>query len=270
MFSRIMAAGIAIILSASVATAQSKQRVSVTDRTFVRKAAMGGTAEVELGRLASQRGGPATQQFASRMIQDHTMGNQQLMQVASSAGIEAPASISHKHGPIMDQLATLSGPAFDQAYAQAMVQDHVETVELFERASRDATNPGIRSFAQQQLPILQQHLQHAQSLAAQTSANAPGPYAPAQNAPYAQGPQAQNMQSIQGPQAQASVQGMHGSQTQVSQSQQAQGQQTQSQQTQSQQAQEGAPSWYTQSPFDPNLYRGAMESNMCSYGQFYY
>lgn len=157
---------VALVVSCSLfhSPAEAGRRGMSTDIHFARKAAVAGTAEVALGQLALQRGGPAVQQFANQMVQDHTMQNQQLMQVAASAGISAQPAIDRKHAAIMNQLSTLSGPSFDAAYAAAMVQDHVQTIALFQNHGLRASNPQLRAFAQQSLPILQQHLHHAQML----------------------------------------------------------------------------------------------------------
>src|SRR4051794_31685345 len=55
-------------------------KLSKKDRSFAEEAAMGGMAEVELGKLAQQNAqSDDVKQFGSRMVQDHTNANQQLM-----------------------------------------------------------------------------------------------------------------------------------------------------------------------------------------------
>src|SRR4051794_35823757 len=50
-----------------------------TDKTFVKKAAQGGLAEVELGRLATERAAsPDVKKFGQRMVDDHSKANDQL------------------------------------------------------------------------------------------------------------------------------------------------------------------------------------------------
>lgn len=66
-------------------------------------------------------------------------------------------------------LERLKGAEFDRAYMQHMVQAHREAVQLFDRGSRDATDPQVKAFASSTLPTLRGHLESAQSLAATTA-----------------------------------------------------------------------------------------------------
>lgn len=164
-----------VVLVAVVGTsveARSSGRRSSTesrqtlDQTFVQKAAAGGLAEVQLGQLASAQGGsPTVRQFGQRMIQDHTLANQQLEAAAQQAKISVPQSIDAKHAAVAEQLTAEKGAAFDLSYAQQMVQDHRQTVALFERAAAEAADPTLRQYAQQQLPTLREHLQLAMAMA---------------------------------------------------------------------------------------------------------
>jgi putative membrane protein len=55
----------------SASTATSK--LSAADRQFVKKAAEGGLAEVELGKLATERASSEeVKRFGQRMVDDHT------------------------------------------------------------------------------------------------------------------------------------------------------------------------------------------------------
>ena len=62
-----------------------------SDRAFMTKAAQGGLAEVELGRIAAQRAtDPQVKQFAQRMVDDHGKANDKLKQVATSKNLTLP------------------------------------------------------------------------------------------------------------------------------------------------------------------------------------
>jgi putative membrane protein len=47
-----------------------------------------------------------------------------------------------------------------------MVQDHRETVADFQNQAQSGTDPALKAFAQKYLPIIQQHLQMAETSAA--------------------------------------------------------------------------------------------------------
>ena len=141
---------------------------SRSDRQFIDKAANDGLAEVKLGQLASEKASsPEVKQFAQRLVQDHTKANNQLKQIAQAEGVRVEDDLESKHRKVQDQLSKLSGEAFDRAYMEHMVEDHQKAVKLFEKHSKDASNPQVKQFASSTLPTLQEHLREAQRLQAE-------------------------------------------------------------------------------------------------------
>jgi putative membrane protein len=135
------------------------------DAAFVKQAAMGGMAEVELGRLAADKASNAdVKQFAQRMVDDHSKANDELKGVASSKGIELAADLDAKHKAVRDKLAKLEGAAFDRAYMAQMVTDHQQTVQLFQREAKTGKDTDLQKWAADKLPALQEHLKMARDL----------------------------------------------------------------------------------------------------------
>ncbi len=152
--------------SQSPSAAANVSGVSAADQRFVKEAADGGMAEVELGRLASEKASnDDVKKFGQRMVDDHSKANDQLKQLASSKGITLPSQPSAKHKATLDRLSKLSGDQFDKAYMSDMLADHKKDVAAFQRESRSGSDPDVKSFAAQTLPTLQDHLKNAQSLA---------------------------------------------------------------------------------------------------------
>lgn len=146
-------------------------KLAPADRQFIKKAAAGGLAEVELGKLASEKAESAdVKQFGQRMVDDHTKANDQLKQVASEKGVTVPDKLSAKDAATKARLEKLSGKAFDRAYMNDMVTDHTKDVSEFRMESKNAKDPDIRNFASQTLPTLKDHLKEAKSIAPKTGA----------------------------------------------------------------------------------------------------
>ena len=145
---------------------------SAKDSTkFASTAAAGGMTEVELGRLAVQKGAdPAVKEFGQRMIADHTRANAELKTVASQKNIQLPADLTSEQKKTRDKLASLSGAEFDKQYMKDMVKDHEEDVEEFKTQAEKGTDPEVKSFAAKTLPTLQSHLQMAQEVAKKVGA----------------------------------------------------------------------------------------------------
>ncbi|PYV50927.1 MAG: DUF305 domain-containing protein [Acidobacteria bacterium] len=147
-------------------TETSSGQLAPADRQFIKKAAQGGLAEVELGKLATEKAAsPEVKQFGQRMVDDHGKANDQLKQVASQKGITVPEKLNAKDAATKARLEKLSGKAFDRAYMQDMVADHTKDVSEFRTESKSAKDPDVKSFASQTLPTLKDHLKEAKSIA---------------------------------------------------------------------------------------------------------
>jgi putative membrane protein len=157
----------ALLLAGAVAAqtpvGTNSPRVPHADATFVRSAAEGGMAEVEMGRLAVQHGSnDAVKQFGQRMIDDHSKANDELKDIASRKGLTVPGAPTAKQKATISHLEKLNGAEFDRAYMQDMVRDHQEDVAEFKKEADNGADPDVKSFAGKTLPTLQQHLQMAQ------------------------------------------------------------------------------------------------------------
>lgn len=140
--------------------------LSMSDKKFVRGAAEGGLAEVELGRLATEKASSdQVKKFGQRMVDDHSKANDELKQVASAEGIQIPDKLSAKDQMTKDRLSKLSGEQFDKAYMKDMVKDHTQDVADFQEESASGSDAAVKDFATKTLPTLQSHLQEAQQIA---------------------------------------------------------------------------------------------------------
>ena len=136
-----------------------------SDHDFIMDAAIGGMMEVELGRVAAQKGmSDAVKQFGQRMVDDHSKANSELMTLASSKGMTLPTALDEKHQKDVTKLSAMSGAEFDRAYSKMMLSDHNKDVSEFEKQSTKATDPDLKAFASKTLPTLQEHLQMAKAL----------------------------------------------------------------------------------------------------------
>lgn len=143
----------------SLSTGGTVADVAPADKEFVSKAGMGGLAEVQMGNLAASKAtNDAVKQFAQRMVTDHSKANEELQTLASAKGLALPTELAGEHKDALDHLNSLSGAAFDKAYMDHMVQDHEKDVAEFEKASQNAMDAEIKSWAAKTLPTLKEHL----------------------------------------------------------------------------------------------------------------
>ena len=151
--------------SSSQGSSSKSSGTAMLDKQFLKDAADGGLAEVELGQLASSKGSSdEVKKFGQRMVEDHGKANDQLKEAATKSNIEVPAALDSKHQSHIDKLAKLSGPAFDKAYVKDMVKDHEEDVKEFQKEAKHGTDEDIKGFAARTLPVLQGHLDKIKSI----------------------------------------------------------------------------------------------------------
>jgi putative membrane protein len=130
-----------------------------SDTGFTTKAAVGGMAEVALGKLAlSKTSNAKIKDFANMMVMDHGKANNELMGIAKNKNITLPATVDAEHQAKMDSLSKLSGKDFDAAYVNAMVEGHEKTLALMQGEAQNGTDADLKGFATKTAPVVQMHL----------------------------------------------------------------------------------------------------------------
>lgn len=147
--------------------------IAASDQAFVKEAAMGGMAEVDLGQLAASKASDAdVKQFGQRMVDDHGKANDELKSWASSKNVMLPTELDAKHKAEHARLEKLSGAAFDKAYMTSMVTDHNKDVAEFQRESKSAKDPELKAWITKTLPTLQDHQKSAKEISSKVQGSA--------------------------------------------------------------------------------------------------
>jgi putative membrane protein len=136
------------------------------DEGFYKSAAEGGISEVELGKLAQEKGqSKSVKDFGSMMVKDHSAANEKLKIIAVKKGIELPTRSSLGQMATKGKLEILSGESFDKSYVKGMVDDHQEDIKEFEKEAKEGKDPEAKAFASKTLPTLRTHLAHIKAIA---------------------------------------------------------------------------------------------------------
>ena len=155
----IYGACLAIVLAAPLGAWAEMAR---GDASFMKKVATGGKAEVELGKLAAERGSSDTvKKFGERMATDHGKAGEELAKLAQDKGVQLPTGLDAKHKRLHDRLAKLSGADFDREYMREMVRDHDADVKEFQKESKSAKDADLKSWVGKTLPVLEEHKKQA-------------------------------------------------------------------------------------------------------------
>lgn len=142
----------------------SPDGANTQDKLFVRQAALGGQAEVELARLAQKRAtDPAVRQFADRMVEAHSKSNQQLLKLGKGLSPDMPKQLDAEHQAVRNELDKAQGQTFDLAYIAAQIQDHQRTANLLQWHISTGQNEPLRKYSIQTLPEVMDHLEQAKA-----------------------------------------------------------------------------------------------------------
>ena len=144
----------------SFAAEKEKSDKSSTDQAFIRKAAIGGMTEVELGKLAEKNAKKDdVKDFGKQMVKDHGKANDDLKGVASKINATVPDKVNAKHQATIDKFSKLSAEAFDSAYVKEMVKDHEKDIAEFEKASGEVKDADLKKFIDDTIPVMKNHLE---------------------------------------------------------------------------------------------------------------
>ena len=132
--------------------------LSAADKLFVVRAADGNMAEVMTSQMALKKAGNGeVKQVAQRMIQEHGQAQTDLTQLAQQKGVTLPPTVGPTHQVVSAALAKTSGTKFDQMYMGAQVDDHENTIALFQQEIASGQDPDVKAYATKYLPSIVGH-----------------------------------------------------------------------------------------------------------------
>ena len=145
------------------ASKSSTSQLSQADQHFLDKVAQDDKAEIEVAKLAQDKTqDPNLKSAAQKMQDDHTKNLQEVSDLASKKGVTLPDDVDAHHKAIKDRLEKLSGSQFDQAFLRSQARDHHHDIREFEREANTTKDQDVKSFAQNTLPTLQEHMKLVQ------------------------------------------------------------------------------------------------------------
>lgn len=128
-----------------------------TAKHFLIVASIGNLQEVSAGQLAAQKGKrDDVRAFGRMMVKDHGEAEQKLLKLTKAKIISLPAAATGGIQPDLNLKNTSVN--FDQLYVHTMVSGHQNKVQTFQNYATTGKDPDVKSFAQQMLPVLKQHL----------------------------------------------------------------------------------------------------------------
>jgi len=162
------------VSTAALHAQDTKPAVDKDSQKFITNAIQGDIAEVDIGQLAQQKGkSQAVKEYGAMLVKDHGDHRDKAAQIATQLDVKPPTGSSVTQKATYLKLKVLSGDTFDRSFAETMVADHKADIKMYQAESGKSDASG--TLAKETLPILQHHLEVAQSLVRETATTGRAP-----------------------------------------------------------------------------------------------
>lgn len=159
------------------------------DHKFAKHAMMMNQFEIQSAQLAQRQAQDQNvKQLAAMILKDHQQAQQKLQQLSmkmqhgqegqrGQSGQQQPGqqqsgqqqSAQQQLGPVhqamLQDLQQKQGMEFDRAFLYGNIAGHTKAVLMFRDAAKECQDEQLKQYAQQTLPALKQHLEHAKQIA---------------------------------------------------------------------------------------------------------
>jgi len=140
--------------------------VSKADKTFLKTTAQADMIQAHEGQLAAnQATSQSVKDCAQKLAQDDSTAYGQLLQLASKIGESVPRGVDIRHDPAAEQLNKLKGRQFDSRFVQDEIRAEQRIIADFRREAAHGQSTDVKSWANSELPTLQNDLHALQALA---------------------------------------------------------------------------------------------------------
>lgn len=165
---RVLSALCCVVLCSVPLLAQrsASAKSAMTDQQFIDFAAQTDMVEINLGTLAqTNASAQSVKDYAQMLVTDHTNDFNHLYELAHQTNLTRPDAIDAAHNKSMiGPFQKLKGEAFDRRYIHDMIAGHTAAIATYKKEAANATNPDVKSYAEETIPTLQKHLDGAKDL----------------------------------------------------------------------------------------------------------
>lgn len=120
--------------------------------------------DIQEGKLAMDRGTTESiRGYGELVVEDHSKMQRDLKDLAILKNVTIPFQLSNKRANALSDLMEKHGTAFDKQFVKMMIIDHKRNVCCL-KAALKSKDPDIKAFAEEYLPVVQNHLEEAQGI----------------------------------------------------------------------------------------------------------
>ena len=171
MISRTLFAGVAMLVAATLGTAQAQSPGDLNDLEIAHVAYTADLIDIRYAHLAlAISENPAVREFAQTMIRDHSAVNDKAIALLTKLNASAQDNFLSRqlHAQadlLVDEMSHLHGAEFDRRYAANELEYHQAVNGLVEGTFiPNLQNPEVKALFEQAIVIFQAHEKHAERM----------------------------------------------------------------------------------------------------------
>ena len=140
--------------------------IPLADVGFAIAAAQSSLFALQISQLAVQRASrQGIKDFAQSVIDTQTKSTGKLVGIMHSKRLDLPESMTPAQAQVIQTLGnTQDGPRFALAYFSALVRSQIASLQQMEAYASSGTDPELKGFAAEQVPILREQLARARQV----------------------------------------------------------------------------------------------------------
>jgi putative membrane protein len=138
------------------------KNTTVADSEYIANAYSAGLFEIELSEHAKTMfTDEKVKSIAEKMVIAHSELNGKLKELAAKKNIPINLVLTKEQNEEILAISYKSGSDFDKAYINRLISDHEAAVNLFEKASQNASDEDVKKIFTDALPEIRNHLEMA-------------------------------------------------------------------------------------------------------------
>ncbi len=158
-------AGAGLSVLPAMAQTAPATRASLSAEEYARRQAQGELFEIAISQLVLDKSeDQGVRAFAEQMVTAHSASLEKLRTASGTMAALLPTALDSTQQTALFRLENISGMKFNMEYMQMQADGHKAALDLNRRYASGGTDPALRQYASDSVPMIQDHLNMAQKV----------------------------------------------------------------------------------------------------------
>lgn len=158
-------AGVGLSVLPAMAQTAPAARASLSAEEYARRQAQGELFEIAISQLVLDKSeDQGVRAFAEQMVTAHSASLEKLRAASGTMAALLPTTLDSTQQTALFRLENISGMKFNMEYMQMQADGHKAALDLNRRYASGGTDPALRQYASDSVPMIQDHLNMAQKV----------------------------------------------------------------------------------------------------------